>query len=137
MDTGLFVKAGWWHRIVGSSPDGKATTACGIITFPSTMAGSIDSVEMGNGCPECVPEKADPVELAKLEAAALAEVQAGAESGVDLANLSAVALRALAAEHGIEVKVGAKKAEILEAIEAAAAPATVELEPEPEPQVEA
>ena len=58
METSLFVKAGPWHRITGVSGDGKAITGCGRNVYPSPMCSSIDTVEAGNGCPECLPEKA-------------------------------------------------------------------------------
>ena len=58
METSLFVKAGPWHRITGVSGDGKAITGCGRNVYPSLMCSSIDTVEAGNGCPECLPEKA-------------------------------------------------------------------------------
>ena len=58
MDVSTFVKTDWWHRITGVSGDGKAITGCGRNVYPSPMCSSIDTVEAGNGCPECLPEKA-------------------------------------------------------------------------------
>jgi hypothetical protein len=66
VETSLFVKAGPWHRITGASEDGKAITGCGRNVYPSPMCSSIDTVEAGNGCPECLPEKASAKEVERL-----------------------------------------------------------------------
>jgi hypothetical protein len=121
METGLFVKAGWWHRISGIAPNGDALTPCGISAVQSMVAGSIDAIEQGNGCPDCLPERADEAELAKIEDAAA--------EAVELPTLSAVELRALAAERGVTVKFGMTKAAMADAL--AAAPVVL-VEPEAE-----
>jgi hypothetical protein len=126
-----YVKHIWWHRIAEGLPNGNVLTGCGQSAPISMQAGSIDAIEMGNGCPECLPEKAEAALVEQAEAAAVVELQAKAAAGggtVVLEDLSNAQLRALAAEHGIETKPSANKTTLIAAITAAI---PVDLTPEP------
>lgn len=95
----LFVKHLWWHRVASTAPDGNALTECGLSLVPSTLTTAIESVEQGSGCVDCIPEKANPSEIARKAAEATVTVPAVANYD----GLTKAELVALAAERGLEV----------------------------------
>jgi hypothetical protein len=121
VETGLFVKDIWWHRVKDVAPDGKLITGCGRRSPGSMMCSSIDTVEMGNGCPECLPEKApetaaepQPPTSGAETPVPVADLPVEPEAAQSLATLPYKELLAMAAHRGMKVPAGTSRVKLLE-----------------------
>lgn len=149
MDNAVFVKTDWWHRTSEVNRAGYPVTECGqVVEHAEALAGKLDTVEQDNGCPVCVPEKAMPGKIVRLQepgqdepkigdpltlkvepGGAISEVSGGTlEQPVKTAatdELDAIdkmaALSEIAAGLGITVKPGMSKADVRHLIRGARA----------------